>query len=339
VSSAPDNRCPAEGPRRGLDRLRDSDHLRAIAAFPLDPSASRTVPLRRLVVTLAAALLLPAAIAAQGARECPACAEWNTPQRPLRIFGDTYFVGTHGLSAILVTSLAGHVLIDGALPESAPLLRANIEALGFRMADVKVILNSHAHYDHAGGIAELQRASGATVWASPRSAPVIAAGRSGPDDPQYGVLLDYPAVKGVKAFAFGDTIRVGPLALVPHATPGHTAGGTTWTWRACDGARCLDMVYADSQSPISADGFLYSRNTTYPMVLDDFARGQATLESLPCDVLLTPHPGASRMWERIAADGTPTDSLVDRSACARYAQDARQTLAKRLERERSGDAK
>jgi metallo-beta-lactamase class B len=297
------------------------------------------VPVRRLAAALVAALLRPSLAGAQRVRECPSCAEWNVAQRPLRIFGDTYYVGTHGLSAILVTSPAGHVLIDGALEESAPLIRANIEALGFHVSDVKVILNSHAHYDHAGGIAELQRASRATVWASPRSAPVIAAGRSGPDDPQYGVLLDYPAVGGVKTFAFGDTIRDGPLALVPHATPGHTAGGTTWTWRSCDGTRCLDMVYADSQTPVSRDGFLYSRSTTYPTVLDDFARGQATLESLPCDVLLTPHPGASRMWDRIAADGTPTGSLVDRDACARYARDARDALAKRLERERIGAAK
>jgi metallo-beta-lactamase class B len=228
------------------------------------------------------------------------------------------------------------VLIDGGLAESAPLIRANVEALGFRIGDVRMILNSHAHFDHAGGIAELQRASGATVWASPRSTPVLAAGKSGPDDPQYGVLSDYAAVRVTKAFAFGDTLRVGTLALVPHATAGHTAGGTTWTWRSCDGARCFDMVYADSQTPVSADGFLFSRSTTYPAVLDDFARGQAALESLPCDILLTPHPGASRMWERVATDGTPTDSLVDRGACARYARDARQALAQRLARERSG---
>jgi metallo-beta-lactamase class B len=298
------------------------------------------VPLRRLLPALLAALLSPLAHTdAQAARACAACAEWNVPQRPFRIFGDTYYDGTHGLGTILVTSPAGHVLIDGALPESAPLIRANIEALGFRIGDVKMILNSHAHYDHAGGIAELQRASGAAVWASPRSAPVLAAGRSGTDDPQFGVLFDYPAVPRVQAFAFGDTLRVGPLALVPHATPGHTAGGTTWTWRSCDGARCLDMVYADSQTPVSADGFLYSRNTTYPTARDDFARGEATLESLPCDVLLTPHPGASRMWERISPDGAPTDSLVDRGACARYAREARQALAQRLERERTGAVK
>src|SRR5215211_1181476 len=123
-------------------------------------------------------LLIPFVPAlAQRTRECPSCAEWNQPHRPFRLHGDTYFVGTHGLSAILITSPAGHVLVDGALPESAPLIRANIEALGFRMRDVKLIVNSHAHFDHAGGIAALQRASGARVLASAWSAEVMTRGK------------------------------------------------------------------------------------------------------------------------------------------------------------------
>ena len=268
---------------------------------------------------------------AQRARECPTCAEWNEPQKPFRLHGSTYFVGSHGLSAILVTSSAGHVLIDGGLPETAPLIRANIEALGFRMRDVKLILNSHAHYDHAGGIAELQRASGATVAASPWSARVMSTGTSGPDDPQYGVLLAYPPVPGVKAFAFGDTMRVGPLAMVPFATAGHTPGGTSWSWRSCDGARCLDLVYADSQTPVSADSFLFSRSTSYPTALAGFARGFAALESVRCDVLITPHPGASALWQRVSpADGTPTPALVDTTGCKRYAEGARRQLERRV---------
>jgi metallo-beta-lactamase class B len=275
-------------------------------------------------------------LAAQRAHDCPSCAEWNEPQRPFKLHGDTYFVGTHGLSAILITSGAGHVLIDGALPESAPLIRANIEALGFRMSDVKLILNSHDHFDHAGGIAELQRASGATVMASAPSAPVLANGKSGPDDPQYGILLDFPAVSGVKTFAFEDTLRVGALALVPHATGGHTPGGTTWSWRSCDAGRCLHFVYADSQTPVSADSFLYTSNTTYPKALDDFARGQALLEQLECDVLLTPHPSASALWQRVSpSDGTPAAGLVDPVACKRYAENARKMVERRVASERA----
>lgn len=261
---------------------------------------------------------------------CPSCAEWNAPQRPFRIHGNAYWVGTHGLGAILVTSDSGHVLIDGGLPESAPRIAASIRALGFRVEDVRLILNSHAHFDHAGGIAELQRASGATVAATAWSARVLERGASVPGDPQHGVLLDYPPVRAVRIVADGDTVRVGPLALVAHLTAGHTPGGTSWSWRSCDDAgRCLDLVYADSQTPISADGFLFTRNDTYPSALADFARGRAVLEGLRCDVLLTPHPGASRLWERVAAD-----SLVDREACRRYAAAAREALARRVATER-----
>jgi metallo-beta-lactamase class B len=282
------------------------------------------------------ALLLPvAASLAQRARECPSCAEWNQPQRPIRLHGNSYYVGTRGLGAILVTSPAGHVLIDAGLPESAPLIRANIEALGFRIRDVRLIVNSHAHFDHAGGIAELQHASGARVMASEWSAVVLMNGKPMPGDPQLGVALRFPAVNGVRAFSFGDTLRVGDIALVPHATPGHTPGGTTWSWRSCDGTRCLDFVYADSQTPVSADGFLFTRSPAYPRALADFRRGHATIERLSCDVLLTPHPDASQLWKRISAtDGRPTPALVDGAGCKRYAATARRLLEERIERER-----
>lgn len=269
--------------------------------------------------------------ATQPTRGCTNCGEWNVPQQPFRIFGDTYYVGTHGLSAILLTSSAGDVLIDAGLPESAPLIEANIRALGFRVEDIKLILNSHAHFDHAGGIAALERASGATVAASPWSARVLERGASLPDDPQYGIGFAYPPVHGVRVIADGETVHVGPLALTAHFTPGHTPGGTTWTWRACEGDRCLDLVYADSQTPVSADGFSFTHSSTYPSVLSDFAHAFAVLEHLPCDVLLTPHPGASQMWERLAArDRGDASALVDRDACRRYAATGRQQLARRV---------
>jgi metallo-beta-lactamase class B len=279
---------------------------------------------------LGAVLALPLEAQAGYTREqCSNCAEWNAPRRPLRIYGNTYYVGTNGLSAILVTSRQGHVLIDGALPESAPHILANIRALGFRVQDIKLILNSHPHFDHSGGIAALQRASGAVVAASPASAPVLQRGASGPDDPQYGELLAFPAVSRVRVIADGDTVRVGPLALTAHFTPGHTPGGTSWSWRSCERGRCLEMVYADSQSPISAEGFRFTSSQTYPSALADFERGFAVLERLRCDVLLTPHPEGSRLWERIAAR-----DLVDRDACRRYAATARERLARRVASER-----
>jgi metallo-beta-lactamase class B len=296
------------------------------------------------------AAAVPAALAGQAApaaprdtapaaAPAPACAgpaTWNAPQRPFRVHGGTYYVGTRCLSAVLVTSPAGHVLIDAGLPTSAAVVRANIEALGFRVRDVRVVLNSHAHYDHAGGIAELQRASGARVLATAPSARVLAAGRSGPDDPQFGALPSFAPVAGVRPVADGDTVRVGPLALVAHATPGHTPGGTTWAWRSCAGAECVELVYADSQTPVSAPGFAFTRSRTYPAALRDFARGHATLERLRCDILITPHPEAAGLWDRLArgpAGGRP--ALVDPEGCRRYAAAARAQLARRVADERA----
>jgi metallo-beta-lactamase class B len=135
----------------------------------------------------------------------------------------------------------------------------------------------------------------------------------------------------VRVFADGETLRVGPLALTARSTPGHTPGGTTWSWRSCDAGRCVDLVYADSQTPVSADGFLFTRSPSYPSAIQDFERGFATLEALSCDILVTPHPSASGLWERVAArDRGNADALVDREACRRYAATARQALARRV---------
>ncbi len=294
----------------------------------------RTAALSALVLLTPLAAPFVASLHAQAysAKDCPSCAAWNAPHAPVKLHGNTYYVGTDGLTALLITSSAGHVLIDGGLPESAPLIARNIEALGFRLQDVKLILNSHDHYDHAGGVAELARVTGANVAASPPSAATLRAGRSGPNDPQFAMILAFPKVPRVRVIADGDTLRVGSLAVAAHFTPGHTAGGTSFSWQSCEADRCLDMVYADSQTPISDDTFRFSGDSRYPTVREDFARGHAVLERLRCDVLLTPHPGASRLWERLAPGG---GGLIDPAACARYAATARAALAKRLETERT----
>lgn len=299
-------------------------------------SVARTSVLVLLVAGNAGAQ--PSDTAAYAAADCPPCAGWNAPRPPFRIHGDTWYVGTQGLSAILLTSPEGHVLVDAGLPESAPHILRSVRALGFRPEDIRVIVNSHAHYDHAGGIAAVQRVSGARVVLSERSAPVVRTGQVGPDDPQFGIALAYPPASRVEVFTDDDTVRVGPIRLVPHRTAGHTRGGTSWSWRSCeagrDADRCVDVVYADSQTPISADAFSFSQSATYPTAVADFERGFATLESLRCDVLLTPHPGASALFDRrpARADGAP---LVDPAACRRYAASARRQLAERIARERA----
>ena len=269
---------------------------------------------------------------------CADCAAWNADQRPFRVFGNTYYVGVRGLSSILITSASGHVLIDGDLPQSASKIAASIRELGFRIEDVKLILNSHVHFDHAGGIAELQRLSGAAVAASPSSAKVLKAGRSGPDDPQYGSIRGIAPVANVKVVNDAETLRVGPIELTAHLTPGHTPGGTTWTWRSCERSRCLNMVYADSLTPVSAKSFLFTRNTTYPNVLKDFENSFRTLDALPCDVLLTPHPEASDLWTKLEKrdHGGGADAFVDPTACRHLADAARERLKARVAAEPGG---
>lgn len=298
-------------------------------------------PLRRSIPILCVAAWLAAPLAAQPPRAlaplqptpaCDMCGQWNTPQAPFVLHGNTWYVGTHGLSAILVTSAEGHVLIDAGLRESAALVAASIRALGFKVEDIRLILTSHVHHDHAGGVALLQRLSGARVAALPPAAAVLRSGKPSRDDPQFGLLPAMDPVARVVAVRDGEVLRVGPLALTAHATPGHTRGSTSWTWTSCDSAgRCRAMAYADSQSPVSADDFLYSRSRAWPTAVADFRAGHAVIEQLPCDILVTPHPEASDLWTRLEARGHGNpDALVDPSACRRYAASARERLATRL---------
>jgi metallo-beta-lactamase class B len=288
--------------------------------------------LRLVTKKIGFALILLCVSACGLAAEDPA---WSVPQKPFRIYGNTYWVGTHGLGSILITSPAGHVLIDGALPKSAPQIVASIRTLGFRVEDVKLILNSHAHYDHAGGIAELQRLSGARVAASPWAAEVMRKGVVLRDDPQFGILPAVARVANVETFVEGKPLHVGPIAITPHLTPGHTPGGTSWTWQSCEGDRCLNLVYADSVMPVSADGFLFSRSREYPHAVADFEKSFAFLESTPCDILLTPHPDISNLWERLERRQTNPDALVDSGACKALAASSRERLKQRLAKEQA----
>jgi metallo-beta-lactamase class B len=299
--------------------------------------------LAELALVTTTAGLMSAALAAEppGLRPdppkaCGSCDEWNAPQEPYRVFGNTFYVGTAGLGAVLVTSPGGHVLLDGGLAQSAARIDANIRALGFRTGDVKLILNSHAHYDHAGGIAALQRASGATVAASPRGKEALERGEPTEDDPQYAFGAEangFPAVKRVRVVGDGETVRVADVAITAHYTPGHTPGATTWSWRSCEGERCLDVVYADSLNAVSAPGFRFSGDASHPSLVASFERSIGLVAGLPCDILLTVHPGASRMNDALRHRDQRALALVDSGACRAYADDARRRLEARLAEE------
>jgi metallo-beta-lactamase class B len=287
-----------------------------------------------LVLLPLISLLLPHnPIPAQQPPPCPDCAVWNAPQAPFRIYGNTYYVGPHGLSSILITSDSGHVLVDAALSQSAPVIAANIRSLGFRLEDVKLIVNSHVHFDHAGGTAELQRLSGARVVLSDWSAAVLRKGGVAADDPQYGTIAPVLPVPRIETLRDGETLRIGPIEVTAHLTPGHTPGGTSWTWRSCEHDRCLDIAYIDSLSPLSAPSFQFSKS---PQTLQGFDRTYAFLRATPCDILLTTHPEASHFWERVEARPRDTthDPMIDPAACRQLADRAAAQLTHRLASEK-----
>jgi metallo-beta-lactamase class B len=258
--------------------------------------------------------------------------EWSAPHQPFAIYGNTYYVGTEGISAVLITSPKGHILIDGATPEGAQVIADNVQALGFKMRDVKYILNSHAHVDHAGGIAALQKRSGATVLAGAAGAKALSTGKTAPEDPQYGSLPDFPASAKTRAVKEGEVVKLGALAVTAHLTPGHTPGGASWTWKVCESGQCKDFVYGDSLSAVSSDSYKF---TAHPEVIASLEGSIGKIESLPCDVLITAHPGVNELFERRARAATEgVAAYSDGVSCRKLAAASRANLAERLASER-----
>ena len=259
---------------------------------------------------------------------CKDSEDWEKPAPPVRIHGNSYFVGTCGISAILVTGSAGHVLIDGGTERDADLIAENIRELGFRVSDIRFILTSHEHHDHAGGIAKLQKMSGATVITSPAAAKVLGSGQPSQDDPQYGVVKPFPAVTVGRTVRDGEEVRLGDLMLTAMATPGHTPGALSWRWVSCDGGVCWTIVYADSLSSVSNDTYKFS---DHPAYLAAFRASIAKIAASPCDIVITPHPSASHLRERFAV-GKP---LLDEDGCRAYAAGLTAVLDERLAREKA----
>ena len=268
-----------------------------------------------------------------------AAAEWNQPQEPVRIYGDTYYVGVTGLSSILIVSDAGLILIDGDLPQSVPLIEGNIRKLGFRVEDIKLILNSHAHFDHAGGIAALQRDSGAVVVASPSGASALRQGHAVADDPQaaFSEAATFPAVANVREVHDGEILRLGKAAVTAHFTPGHTPGSTTWTWTSCEAGKCLNIVYADSLNPVSAPGFHFLADPSHEDLTANFRKSIRTVASLPCDVLISVHPELAGVPEKITRQlaHATANPFVDKQACRKYASVMEAKLDARITEEKS----
>lgn len=283
-------------------------------------------------------LAQPSATEQDAARHSASCAHdpsWTAPQKPFRIYGNTWYVGPRGLGVILITAPAGHILIDGGVPGGAPLIEANIRSLGFNLRDIKWILNSHAHCDHAGDIAQLVRDTDAQVIASAADSPLLT--RGGLDDPQYGDRFPFPPVQVTRQVSGNENLRLGDLVLTAHSTPGHTKGNTTWTWKTCEGARCLQLVFVGS---LSAPDFKLVDNSKHPSVVNDFKRSFKMVEALPCDIALAPHPGMVYFWERVdKREQGNADAMIDSTLCRAYAKDAREAFEEELAKQGRASSK
>ena len=219
------------------------------------------------------------------------------------------------------------------MPQSAALIVANIRALGFDPLSIKAILLSHPHFDHAGGVAALQRLTRANVFTSDAGAPVLSSGQLSEDDPQYVADSDYgsfPPVSNVTVVGNGEFVSVGNVDVRAVYTPGHTPGSVTWTWESCALNTCYDVVYADSMSPVSAQGFSFAATGTADQIIES----AGVVGDLDCDILLSPHPFFFGMYDKLERrdEGNP---FVNSFACTFYAESSLGWLEQRLEAEGS----
>jgi metallo-beta-lactamase class B len=232
---------------------------------------------RRILFALIIAVAIPSGAALAQANDVSK--NMNQPVEPFHIIGNIYYVGASDIGSYLIVTPAGDILLDGGFVETAPMIEANIKKLGFKLTDVKYILSSHEHLDHAGGISELQRATGAKFVAIEQEVPGLTAGTS------------FPAAKPDRVIHDGDTVSVGAAIMTAHLTPGHTRGCTTWSTTVKDGARSYHVVFVGSASVLPMYKLIDRPGApaTYPGIEQGYEKTFQVLRSLPCDVFLASH--------------------------------------------------
>jgi metallo-beta-lactamase class B len=237
----------------------------------------------------------------------------SIPIGPFQIVSNLYYVGTTSVTSFLLTSQDGHVLIDGAYPESASMIVESIKKLGYKIEDVKVILNSHAHPDHAGSLAKLVALSGAEVWSNQKQKLLLESGGKG--DPTFGPIKylqffgfgTFDPVKVDKIFNSGDTLNFGPITLIPYITAGHTQGNTSWAIPIKDG----DQTYlAVSIGSLTMSPFMsFVEPETYPGIRSDFEESFRTLRDLPVDIFLASHANWFKLHRKFNERDTAINSV------------------------------
>jgi metallo-beta-lactamase class B len=256
---------------------------------------------------------------------------WNKPFPPFRIIGNLYYVGASGVSSFLIATPEGNILLDGGLIETASQIERNVAALGFRMQDVKYLLNSHAHYDHCGGLAELKRASSARMVASAADASTLSSGFQQSYGPGQSATR-FPAVKVDRLVSDGETVSVGGARLTAHITPGHTKGCTTWTMPVSENGKTYQVIFYCSTT---VAGNQLIQNPKYPRIVDDYEHSFAVLRSMQCDLFLAPHPEFFRMSEKVerrARGGS--NPFIDRLELPEFVKQSQESFEEELAKQR-----
>ena len=262
--------------------------------------------------------------------------QWNNPVEPFQIIGNVYYVGAEGIASYLITTPEGHFVIDGGFEETVPHIQRNIETLGFHMDDVKILLNSHAHFDHSGGLAELARLSGAQVMISEPDADVIESG--GKTDFLFAEepVTWFPSVKVDRRLNDRDTVTLGGVTLTAQLTAGHTKGCTTWTLEVEEDGVSRDVVLVCSVNVLEEMRLL--EQPSYPGIREDFVAAFERLRSLPCDVFLVNHPGFFQMEQKLQRlrDGAKGNPFIDPEGYRAYIEGREKVFQEHLEKEREG---
>ncbi|MGE5624478.1 MAG: subclass B3 metallo-beta-lactamase [Bacillota bacterium] len=252
----------------------------------------------------------------------------NQPVAPFKIIGDIYFVGTSDLGIYLIATPKGLILLDSGFAQTVPQITRNIATLGFKPGDVKWLLNSQAHYDHAGGFAELKRITGAKLAVSAADAKLMADGGQG--DFAFGDRFHYEPVHADRILQDGDQVELGGVAMTAHLTPGHTKGCTTWTMRVTEAGKPYDVVFLCG---VTTPGYQLVNNPKYPDIVADFTHSFATLRALPCDVFLGAHGlyfGFSGKLSRLQRHEQPGNPFVDPQGYKDYLAQAEEDFRRKL---------
>jgi metallo-beta-lactamase class B len=259
-------------------------------------------------------------------------AEWMEPFPPHKVAGNIYYVGSKGLAAFLITTPQGHILINSNLQESVPQIKASIEKLGFHFSDVKILLISHAHFDHCAGSAKVKELTGASYMVMDADVPVVESG--GKSDFQYGGSKSswYPTAKVDRVLHDGDQVRLGDTVLVAHLTPGHTKGTTTWTTKVSDGGKVREVVIVGS--PNVNPGYKLVHNAAYPNIALDYELTFRVLNALPCDIFLGAHGSYYDMEAKVARlKQGGTNPFVDPDGYKSYVADREQAFRAELKKQ------